>query len=247
MNTVWFPIPVSLFLRRVVNVISTLGITHHYLHTRPEVDQLEGPDARNGGNSNIGDRRVSSCWRPLDGIRSFEWPGWFNEEAKLTGLGSRGTSTVISGDLWRDRISERVIQSASSQPLLKHDDLHVVLASSISISWPRWRWPTAARLTTLFSEQAEQNSRDSESSSKIEYQSHPRKTPPPKPRRRPPPRDNSVDPETLDTIHRLIVSPVLYDPVRTPRYPIVLCHGAQPLFPSIASLRVGGDHHKMSM
>ena len=246
MNTVWFPIPVSLFLRRVVNVISTLGITHHYLHTRPEVDQLEGPDARNGGNSNIGDRRVSSRWRPLDGIRSFEWPGWFNEEVKLTGLGSRGTRTVISGDLWRDRISERVVQSASSQPLLKHDDLHVVLASSISISWPRWRWPTASRLTTLFSEQTEQNTQDSESSSKIEYQSHPRKTPP-KPRRRPPPRDNSVDPETLDTIHRLIVSPVLYDPVRTPRYPIVLCHGAQPLFPSIASLKVGDDHHKMSM
>ncbi|THV05267.1 alpha/beta-hydrolase [Dendrothele bispora CBS 962.96] len=33
------------------------------------------------------------------------------------------------------------------------------------------------------------------------------------------------DPERDDTIHRLIANPVLYDPLRRPRYPIVLCHG----------------------
>ena len=31
--------------------------------------------------------------------------------------------------------------------------------------------------------------------------------------------------ETLDEIHRLMQNPVLYDPLRAPRYPIVLCHG----------------------
>ncbi|KAF8904049.1 Alpha/Beta hydrolase protein [Gymnopilus junonius] len=28
-----------------------------------------------------------------------------------------------------------------------------------------------------------------------------------------------------DTIHQLLVNPALYDPIRTPRFPIVLCHG----------------------
>ena len=31
MSNIWFPVPVALFLRRVVNVLSTLSITHHYL------------------------------------------------------------------------------------------------------------------------------------------------------------------------------------------------------------------------
>jgi triacylglycerol lipase len=28
-----------------------------------------------------------------------------------------------------------------------------------------------------------------------------------------------------DIIHQLLVHPALFDPIRTPRYPIVLCHG----------------------
>lgn len=32
--------------------------------------------------------------------------------------------------------------------------------------------------------------------------------------------------QDVDEIHRLIQSPVLYNPLRAPRYPIVLCHGA---------------------
>ena len=41
-------------------------------------------------------------------------------------------------------------------------------------------------------------------------------------------RDNR---ESLDEIHRLMQNPVLYDPLRAPRYPIVLCHGASLLPP----------------
>ncbi|TFK39091.1 Alpha/Beta hydrolase protein [Crucibulum laeve] len=33
------------------------------------------------------------------------------------------------------------------------------------------------------------------------------------------------DPTPPDIIHQLLVNPALYDPLRTPRYPIVLCHG----------------------
>jgi hypothetical protein len=35
MSNIWFPLPVALFLRRVVNVLSTLSITHHYLFPLP--------------------------------------------------------------------------------------------------------------------------------------------------------------------------------------------------------------------
>ncbi|KZT28745.1 alpha/beta-hydrolase [Neolentinus lepideus HHB14362 ss-1] len=39
---------------------------------------------------------------------------------------------------------------------------------------------------------------------------------------RPPERG---EPKRLDTIHQLLQNPVLYDPIRTPRNPIALCHG----------------------
>ncbi|KAF9009321.1 alpha/beta-hydrolase [Hymenopellis radicata] len=41
-----------------------------------------------------------------------------------------------------------------------------------------------------------------------------------------PPSPGDIPPrESSDTIHRLIQNPALYNPLRTPRYPIVLCHG----------------------
>ncbi|EGN98188.1 hypothetical protein SERLA73DRAFT_183099 [Serpula lacrymans var. lacrymans S7.3] len=48
----------------------------------------------------------------------------------------------------------------------------------------------------------------------------PQPRPPPQP-----PREPEHDLKPLDTIHYLMKNPVLCDPVRTPRYPIVLCHG----------------------
>ena len=33
-----------------------------------------------------------------------------------------------------------------------------------------------------------------------------------------------------DTIKKLMLSPALFDPIRTPRHPIVLCHGGYPTF-----------------
>ena len=36
MGNIRFPLPVTLFLRRVVNVVSALSITHHYLFPLPQ-------------------------------------------------------------------------------------------------------------------------------------------------------------------------------------------------------------------
>ena len=35
--------------------------------------------------------------------------------------------------------------------------------------------------------------------------------------------------EDVDIIHQLLRNPTLYDPIRKPRYPIVLCHGTMSL------------------
>ncbi|KII91077.1 hypothetical protein PLICRDRAFT_556245 [Plicaturopsis crispa FD-325 SS-3] len=44
------------------------------------------------------------------------------------------------------------------------------------------------------------------------------------PNKNPPPEVEN-EPESVDIIHRLMEHPALFDPIRTPRYPIVLCHG----------------------
>ncbi|KAH7913972.1 alpha beta-hydrolase [Hygrophoropsis aurantiaca] len=51
------------------------------------------------------------------------------------------------------------------------------------------------------------------------------KTKPPAPKYPYPSNNDASDPGPHDTIHRLMANPVLFDPVRAPRYPIVLCHG----------------------
>ncbi|KAJ7057127.1 Alpha/Beta hydrolase protein [Mycena amicta] len=54
----------------------------------------------------------------------------------------------------------------------------------------------------------------------------PQQPPPPEPEPRPQPRDEPKQPpEPIDAIHQLLHHPALFDPLRTPRYPIVLCHG----------------------
>ena len=58
MSNIWFPLPVALFLRRVVNVLSTLSITHHYLFPLP----LRSTGADPVKNSTQDDPSPSSPW-----------------------------------------------------------------------------------------------------------------------------------------------------------------------------------------
>ncbi|GLB38160.1 putative triacylglycerol lipase [Lyophyllum shimeji] len=82
----------------------------------------------------------------------------------------------------------------------------------------RWSWPA---LLSIFAQQDTQTQTDDP-------------PPPPKPHksdRRSAPRTKLPSPEPTqapaspDTIHQLMHNPTLYDPLRAPRYPIVLCHG----------------------
>jgi triacylglycerol lipase len=141
MQTIWFPAPVFVLFRRLVNVVSTLSISQHYLHQPAATNSKREADDH------------SCAWRTL---KSWGWLSWANREL----AGSRFSLANVEGD----RSSPSSFQ------------------------------PTPQR-------QSQRQTR-------------------PRPLR-------SKEPH--DTIHRLMSNPALYDPVRPPRQPIVLCHGKQRL------------------
>ncbi|KAH9890365.1 Alpha/Beta hydrolase protein [Cubamyces lactineus] len=125
MQTVWFPVPVAALFRRIVNVVSTLSISHHYLH-QPSAD-ADSPRTH--------------------AFQALRWPAWLRASQTPWNL------TLADGS------------GADINP--QGDDLQEPTRRTISPSRPRRN----------------------------------------------------------DQIHQLISHPALYDPVRKPRYPIVLCHG----------------------
>ncbi|GBE85094.1 Alpha/Beta hydrolase protein [Sparassis latifolia] len=133
MHTVWFPAPVALLFRRVVNVVFPLSISHHYFRRKLQLDGDTTP-------TSTADSRTK-LWG------AFPRPAWYSKD--------RGFVQATSLDDVQSR------PTASVEPTSEHSlpDHHL----------------------------------------------------PPK--------------QPTDEIHRLIRSPVLYDPLRTPRYPIALCHG----------------------
>ena len=147
MQPVWFPIPVATLFRRIVNVVSTFSISHHYLSQPRPSD----PDPR-----------------PPYSLR---WPAWLSDSA----FSPQGFQRIF------------------------HVDSHAVYSD-------------------FALEQA--------------------------PIQDPPPHSASAPgaPNT-DQIHRLMDHPALYDPVRKPRFPIVLCHGQHPppAWTSVADLHAGQD------
>ncbi|TFY67674.1 hypothetical protein EVG20_g3856 [Dentipellis fragilis] len=163
MHTVWFPAHFPIFLRRVVNVLSTFSIAHHYF--RP----LRAPSESNTEQS------------PLP---------WRAEKYLVPQL----------ADLPREYAGQR-----------ERKGTHILHASSFSIPWPRLRWSSRLSLfgsTITDSHKPAQEDTDTSPPS-------PTSTPPRPAKPRPPP----------DTLHQLLQCPVLYDPLRAPRNPIVLCHG----------------------
>ena len=105
-----------------------------------------------------------------------------------------------------------------------------IASGKLSIPW--FRWP--ARLSLFYpasrSVNYMQHSNDQKSTEKNAPPSEPGSCPRPQGPSEPadPGRE---DREGTDEIHRLMQNPVLYDPLRAPRYPIVLCHGAPLLAP----------------
>ncbi|CAL1713596.1 unnamed protein product [Somion occarium] len=131
MHTIWFPAPVVVLFRRLVNVVSTFSISHHYLRQRP----ISNPDAE-----------------PPRSWRTFRTLAW--------------VSSVLGN------VSQRSEFSLALQG--EGEDFGG-----------------------------------------------------PEPSNRPPEghRPQYTTPRPVDPLHTLLNNPVLFDPIRKPRYPIVLCHG----------------------
>ncbi|KAH9020231.1 alpha/beta-hydrolase [Lactarius pseudohatsudake] len=168
MSTIWLPVPVATLFRRLVNVISTASIAHHYLL----------PSSR-------------SC------------------PASEHDLDFRSASRVLRENGRQDVAPPGKTGAA--------DGLDGFLKASI----PWLRWPARPSLFQPASRTANY----------AQQLSEPPRTDPdgrsPVPTPYPPPSPSPTPTEHGDrgAIHRLMQSPVLYDPLRAPRFPIVLCHG----------------------
>ncbi|KAI6030838.1 alpha beta-hydrolase [Pisolithus orientalis] len=144
MNSVSFPIQLVTFIRRLVNVISTISLTNHYLFPRIQVEnRLSEHQARPG---------IGPYSPLLDSSLNDRWD-WLRPAYK---------------------------GSVSPSETSLHASEALEFQSSISVS-----------ITKVVASSSSPN----------------------------------VDLTTQDAIHRLMSNPTLFDPIRTPRYPIVLCHG----------------------
>ncbi|KAJ7135453.1 Alpha/Beta hydrolase protein [Mycena crocata] len=95
-------------------------------------------------------------------------------------------------------------------------DSESIVHASPALPW--WSWPTFAM--------SSQTQKDSGSN----VNNHATKRPKPRTSPKITPSESSPpeieqDPSKLDAIHQLLLHPALFDPIRTPRYPIVLSHG----------------------
>ncbi|KAI9436687.1 alpha/beta-hydrolase [Lactarius indigo] len=163
MSTIWFPAPVATLFRRLVNVISTASIAHHYL------------------------------------LPSRSFPA--SSPSSEHDLDPRSPSRVV--------LQENVRQDVGAA-----DGLDGFLKASI----PWLRWPARSSLFQPASRSANY----------AQQLSEPPRTdtdPDPDGRSPVPYPPSPTEHEDRGAIHRLMQSPVLYDPLRAPRFPIVLCHG----------------------
>ncbi|OBZ71448.1 hypothetical protein A0H81_08511 [Grifola frondosa] len=136
MQPIWFPTPVVVLFRRLVNVMSSLSLSHQYLLCRSqgEPERIFCPS------------ESSASTKSWNSFKYLEWPAWMTS----------------SRNSWQFSLEASGKDTSSEASVI--DDL-------------------------------------------------PRQDVSPSP------------PEPPDIIHRLLYSPVLYDPLRAPRYPIALCHG----------------------
>ncbi|KAJ6481729.1 Alpha/Beta hydrolase protein [Mycena sanguinolenta] len=158
----------GVFLRRLVNVISTLSLSHQYFHLKQGRTE-EKPEEK-------GPRRAD--------FRSPKVPEW-------------------RWMLWNTAGAESPL-SSSSPP------------------WPPS--PTLSMSDLSLHETGSDNSSNIPELLPDRPKPHRHRQPPPPEPRRPGP-EVGQDISELDAIHQLLLHPALFDPLRTPRYPIVLSHG----------------------
>lgn len=201
MNNVFFPAEVVLILRRLANVISTLSISNQYLlPRRGQVEEWE-ETAANAKQTLAVDKDCKSS--SLSSLRDVDWPAWMKRKRWIW-----PESMTISS-------AQRSASSAAGleAPNLLRGELQFLSNNSSHYS---------ASASSVENDGAEPSKPPDGQNSSLP-QSHS-----PRPSNRsnisPRPRKDKEGGDA-DIIHQLLQNPALYEPMRKPRYPIVLCHG----------------------
>ncbi|KAF8817137.1 alpha/beta-hydrolase [Phlegmacium glaucopus] len=198
MNSVSFPAHVVVILRRLVNVVSTLSISNQYLlHQQTLTKSEELPNLNN----------PNGLKQSLDCLKDVEWPWWTVRSNWELRLGSIDTRRQIHNP-------ELLLKSTIGLPNWFPDPgnwtwPHMFSFFQLEVSDPQ---PSTNPPPPPSPERPRRENHDKE------QQKSPPKDPVELPR-----QETKVTPS--DIIHQLLVNPALYDPLLTPRYPIVLCHG----------------------
>jgi triacylglycerol lipase len=216
MSNIWFPLPVALFLRRVVNVLSTLSITHvthHYLFPLPP--RSTGADS---------DKNAQDYTSP-----SSLWAGRILQSLNRIRQQEAERHVVPLEKCLLDHILQGTVHNFSLNYLWIWDSL--TASGKFSVPWFHWPtqlslfYPASGSRSNGYMEQL--NGSTETDRERIPPYSDPNPNPGPSPPGPPDPMDRAGEErQNVDEIHRLIQNPVLYNPLRAPRYPIVLCHGA---------------------
>lgn len=79
MNSVYVPAQVAILLRGIVNVVSTLSISHQYilLRRRATEEDVSGPVEQVKKQKTMASESVKS-WKTLRDLQEVEWPSWTN-------------------------------------------------------------------------------------------------------------------------------------------------------------------------
>ncbi|KAF8627428.1 hypothetical protein AX17_006243 [Amanita inopinata Kibby_2008] len=194
MNNIHVPAHVVVLLRRLANVVSTLSISSHYFVYKSD-------NAKRQASPRDESTFLSAAEKPPMFKRT-DWSAWddWNWPRLINFQGILSKDTRLAAG---DRPSDHLRTSLTSDK-----------AKELTLPWlsRKWSW------SSLFS------SLETELQSLVD-----RPLPPPREqdnqqsrkRRSHPPR-KAKNPHPPDVVHQLIQSPVLSDPLRTPRYPIVL-------------------------
>lgn len=212
MSSVYYPAQVVVLFRRFVNAISIFSLSSSQ-YTKQHANALGNtkPDS-----STILKTTTTDDIKGTDYSHYLEWPwwmfkgswdwSWFTQTHRTINY----SSSLIRASLEAGRVRRPWLPSislSSGQMLSLTEDLNPGPPPSSS----------SASSSSSHPPPYDNNEYDK---SKEPRQSLPEKKEDPRPKTQPKPKE-------LNTIHKLLQNPALLDPIRVPRNPIVLCHGAR--------------------
>ncbi|PPQ88386.1 hypothetical protein CVT25_011265 [Psilocybe cyanescens] len=211
MSSVYFPAHVVVLFKRLVNVVSTLSISNQYvLYTKADPSEVPRTSTTIWDGLNAVRNDPSSS---LEYLRDVEWPRWMHQSSWNRGL--------LVGDVSRRPDTKPSRNEVSSETSLKAT-IHLPTWIPGSWSWPSLFSFHRQELSAPQHNDDRHSNKSRKGTSDKSDKKPPRKPPPNTPFEH---REPEIPVSSPDAIHQLLMHPALFDPVRAPRYPIVLCHG----------------------